>query len=281
MGFLVLEKRKGGIMIIRICLAFLFFLSSVSWVLAADEPKATGFAAVGGLNRYVFRGYEFGSRSAVLQPSAGISYRGFSFCFWGNIDTDEHPTQSFIPDRPGKKSFNESDLTLSYNHRLGKFNLTAGYIYYGTKFAAETEEIYGSISLDIPGKPTLFVYRDITSYPGTYFNFSLSHSLDLSRGMTLDLMGAAGYFAGDSGYWKTYESSTGRYSGKKYQAFHDGLVSIGLTIPLRKSLSLQPLVQYWFPLSPRARKTVAGNPYNPNGKLDETWVAGLNLKFNF
>ena len=95
--------------------------------------------------------------------------------------------------------------------------------------------MYGSLSLDIPGKPTLFIYRDITSYPGTYFNFSLSHSFDLYRGMTLDLMGAAGYFVGDSGYWKTYESSTGGYTGEKYQAFHDGLVSAGITIPVGKA----------------------------------------------
>jgi hypothetical protein len=276
-----MKIKKEEIMLQRICLTVLFFLSLVPGILAADESKVTGVVAVGGFNRYVFRGYEFSSHSAVLQPSAGISYRGFSFCFWGNIDTDEHPTQSFIPDRPGRKSFNESDLTLSYNHNLGKLSLTAGYIYYGTKFTAETEEIYGSISLDIPGKPTLFIYRDITSYPGTYFNFSLSHSLDLFRGMTLDLMGAAGFFSGDSGYWKTYESSTGGYTGDKYQAFHDGLISVGLTVPVKKSFSIQPLVQYWFPLSSRARKTIEGNSYNPNGKLDETWLAGINLKFTF
>ncbi len=264
-----------------IILGLLFFLGSVSCLFAAEEPKVSGFAAFGGFNKYVFRGYELSSRSIVFQPSAGISYRGFSACFWGNIDTDEHPTQTFIPDRPGEKSFNETDLTLSYNHNLGKLSLTAGYIYYGTKFTAETEEIYGSLSLDVPGKPTLFVYRDITSYPGTYFNLSLSHSFDLYRGATLDLMGAAGYFVGGSGYWKTYESSTGGYTGKKYQAFHDGLVSAGITIPVGKAFAIQPIVQYWFPLSDRAKKTVDGNSYNPNGKLDETLVVGMNLKFTF
>jgi hypothetical protein len=265
----------------KIGLGVLFFLGSVSCLFAAEEAKVSGFAALGGFNKYVFRGYEQSSRSMVLQPSVGFSHQGFSACFWGNIDTDEHPTQTFTPDRPGQKSFNETDLTLSYNHNLGKLSLTAGYIYYGTKFTAETEEIYGSVSLDVPGKPTLFVYRDITSYPGTYFNFYLSHSLDIYRGVTLDLMGAAAYFVGDSGYWKTYESSTGGYTGKKYQAFHDGLVSAGVTIPVGKAFSIQPVVQYWFPLSDRARKTGDGKSYNPNGKLDETLVVGMNLKFTF
>jgi hypothetical protein len=268
-------------MVKRICLTFLFFLSMASCLFAADEPKITGFAALGGFNKYVFRGYEFSSGSVVLQPSIGISYQGFSFSLWGNIDTDEHPTQSFVPDRPGQKSFNETDLILSYNFNLGKLSLTAGYIYYGTKFTAETEELYGSLSLDVPGKPTLFIYRDITAYPGTYFNFSLSHSFDIYRGITLDLMGTAGYFIGDSGYWKTYESSTGGYTGEKYQAFHDGLLSAGVTIPVGKAFSIQPVVQYWFPLSDRARKTVDGNSYNPNGNLDKTWVVGMNLKFTF
>jgi hypothetical protein len=268
-------------MVKGLCLTVLFCFGASSFLFAADGTGVSGFAALGGFNKYVFRGYEYGNGSMVLQPSVGISYRGFSASFWGDIDTDENATQSFIPDRPGKKSFNETDLILNYTHNLGKWSFTAGYIYYGTKFTAETEEIYGSISADFPGKPTLFVYRDITSYPGTYFNFSLSHSFDIYRGMTLDLMGAAGYFIGDSGYWKTYDSSTGGYTGKEYQAFHDGLISVGVTIPVGKAFSIQPVVQYWFPLSEKAKKSVDGKSYNPNGKLDETLVAGMNLKFTF
>jgi hypothetical protein len=273
--------KKEEVKVKRISLGILFFLGSVSCLFAAEEAKVSGFAALGGFNKYVFRGYELSSRSVVLQPSVGIAYRGFSASFWGNIDTDEHPTQTFIPDRPGRKSFNETDLILNYSHNIGKLSLTAGYIYYGTKFAAETEELYGSLSWEMIGKPTLFIYRDITAYPGTYFNFSLSHSFDLYRGATLDLMGAAGYFRGDSGYWKTYESSTGGYTGKRYRAFHDGLVSAGISVPVGKTFVVQPLAQYWFPLSDRARKTVDGKSFNPNGKLDETLVVGLNLKFTF
>jgi hypothetical protein len=268
-------------MVKRISLAALFFLGWGSPLFAADDPKPTGFVALGGFNKYVFRGYEYSSGSVVLQPSVGISYRGFSISFWGNIDTDENPTQSFVPDRPGQKSFNETDLILNYNFNLGKLSVTAGYIYYGTKFTAETEELYGSLSLEIPGKPTLFIYRDITAYPGTYFNFSLSHSFDVYQGITLDLLGSAGYFVGDSGYWKTYESSTGGYTGEKYQAFHDGLISVGFTIPAGKTIAIQPVVQYWFPLSDKAKRTVDGKSFNPNGKLDETWVAGVNVKFTF
>ncbi|MCX7914669.1 MAG: hypothetical protein N2511_08830, partial [Thermodesulfovibrionales bacterium] len=88
----------------------------------------------------------------------------------GNIDTNEKRTQSFIPDRPGRKSFNESDLTLSYTHAFGKLSLTGGYIYYGTKYTAETEELFLSASYDVISKPTITIYRDISTYPSTYVN---------------------------------------------------------------------------------------------------------------
>lgn len=37
----------------------------------------------------------------------------------------------------------------------------------------------------------------------------------------------------------------------------------------------------WFPLSSKAKRTVDGSPYNPNGKLDDTFVSGINVTFSF
>jgi hypothetical protein len=261
-------------------MACLFLLGN-AFYLNAEENPITGNVMLAGLNKYIFRGYELSDKSIVLQPSMGIAYRGFSASFWGNIDTDEHATQSFAPDRPDHKSFNEIDLNLSYTHSWGKLSLSGGYIYYGTKYTAETEEVFASISYDIFLKPTLTVYRDITAYPGTYLNLALSHSLKIYREITLDLGASAGYFAGDSGYWETYESSTGAYTGEKYQAFHDGMVSAGFTIPMGKHFAFQPVVQHWFPLSDKARRKVDGHSYNPSGYLDENWVVGVNGKFSF
>lgn len=247
----------------------------------AEESKVAGGAGVAVFNKYVFRGYELSDKSVVLQPNLGINYKGFSASFWGNIDSDEHPTQSFIPDRPGRKSFNETDLTLSYTHNIGKIGLTGGYIYYGTKYTAETEELYVSVSYDTIAKPTLSIYRDITEYPGTYVNLALAQSWKVYQEITLDVGASAGYFAGDGGYWKTYESSSGDYTGKKYRAFHDGSVKTGLTVPLGKNAAIQPVVTYWFPLSAKAKRAVDGNSYNHNGKLDPTFVYGVNLTFSF
>lgn len=238
-----------------------------------EDQRISGSISAGVFNRYIFRGYELSSKSFVVQPAVSLSYKGFSVSFWGNIDSNEHATQSFIPDRPGRKSFNETDLTLGYTYHIGEFTFTGGYIYYGTKYAAETEELFVSSSYDIITKPTLTVYRDIASYPGTYINFSLSHSEKVYKNITLDLGASAGYFARDDDNFST-EGGAGKI---KYSAFHDGMVKACFTIPVIKNMSVQPIAQYWFPLSDKAKRHV----YNPNGHLDETFVYGTNLVYNF
>lgn len=268
LGGVVMKVFK--ILVLAMVLVFGFSITSIY----AEEDKVTGSASVGVFNKYVFRGYEFSSKSVVVQPAVTVSYKGFSAGFWGNIDTNEHTTQSFAgsPNRLGKKSFNETDLTLSYTYSIDKVSLTGGYIYYATKYAPETEELFLSASYDVITKPTLTVYRDITSFPGTYINLSLSHSEKIYKDVTLDLGASAGYFAGDDDAFRT-EGGT----GKKYRAFHDGMVKAGFTIPVAKNLSVQPVAQYWFPLSSKAKR----HGYNPNGHLDDTFVSGINMAFSF
>ncbi|MCS7215898.1 MAG: hypothetical protein RMI30_01995 [Thermodesulfovibrio sp.] len=246
-----------------------------------EEEKVTGSVSLGIYNRYVFRGYELSSSSVIIQPSVTLSYKGFSLNYWGNLDTDQKETQSFKPKKVGSKELNENDITLSYTHSFGKLSLTGGYIYYGTKYTDETEEVFLSASYDIFSKPTLTIYRDISSYPGTYVNLSFSHSFEVYKDITLDLAASFGYFKGDNNYWRTYDSNTSEYTGKKYNALHDGKLQAGLTIPVLKNLTIQPVVQYWFPLSSKAKRIVDGNSYNPNGHLDDTWVAGVGITFSF
>lgn len=250
----------------------------------ATSP-VSGSASISVFNKYIFRGYEINSHSVVVQPAATVSYKGFSAALWSNIDSNVNGTQSVTNtnylSNQGKKDLNETDLTLSYTHVIGKLSLTGGYIYYGTDYTAETEEVFVTLAYDTLLKPTLSVYRDINEYGGTYFNLSIAHSFPVYKEITLDLGASAGYFAGSDDYWKTYESSTGSYTGKKYSGFHDGMLKAGFTIPIAKNVSVQPLVQYWFPLSNDAKKSVSGNSYNPNGKLDETLVTGVTLTLSF
>src|SRR5208283_821898 len=249
---------------------------------APAPPAVTGSAALSLLNRYIFRGYELSSHSVVIQPSLTINYSGFSASLWSNIDSSEHQTQSFAPVVTGRghNNYNETDLTLNYTYNIDKLALTGGFIYYGTQYAPETEELYVSATYDMIAHPTLAIYRDIYHYPGTYFNLSFSQSIPVYKETTVDLGASFGYEAGSSNFWDTYVANKG-YVGSTYSAFHDGMVKVGYTIPVTKLFSIQPVVQYWFPLSTDASKIVNGNSYNPNGHLDDTFVYGLNMTFNF
>jgi hypothetical protein len=253
---------------------------------APAAPAVTGSAALSVLNRYIFRGYELSSGSVLLQPSLTINYAGFSASLWSNIDSSEHQTQSFAPvvTGRGRNNYNETDLTLSYTYNIDKLALTGGFIYYGTEYAPETEELFISGTYDMIAHPTLAIYRDINHYPGTYFNLSFSQSIPVYKETTLDLGASIGYEAGSANYWNTYVANKG-FVGGKYSAFHDGMVKVGYTIPVTKLFSIQPVLQYWFPLSGDASKTIKDasgiNQFNPNGHLDNTFVYGLNMTFSF
>jgi hypothetical protein len=248
------------------------------------EEKVTGSVTLGVFNKYIFRGYELSRHSVVIQPSVTVSYKGFSVTYWGNVDSKAHDTHSYFPtafDKEGEKWFNETDLTLSYTKTFDKFSLTGGYIYYNTKYAEETEEFFFGGTLNVISKPTLTVYRDVSSYPGTYLNLSFSHSVPVYKDVTLDLGASAGYMIGQGHYWKTFERSTGDYTGSKYNALHDGMVKAGFTIPITKALSFQPVAQYWFPLSGDAKKKIGSASYNPNGYLGTVFVGGANFVYSF
>ncbi len=113
------------------------------------------------------------------------------------------PTQNFAPvvNGRGHNNYNETDLTLNYTYNIDKLALTGGFIYYGTEYAPETEELYVSGTYDMIAHPTLAIYRDINHYPGTYFNLSFSQSIPVYKvrgDATLDLGASFGYESGSS-----------------------------------------------------------------------------------
>jgi len=247
----------------------------------AEAPKVTGSVTSAFLSQYIFRGYELSSGSLVIQPAVTLNYAGFSLNLWGNLDTNQNPTQSFHPSDPGTASWNETDLTLSYTYNIDKLSLTGGYIWYGTQYAKQTQELFLALGYDIITKPVLTIYQDIASYPGTYFQLAFSHSFPVYKEVTLDLGASFSYEWGQSNYWRTYQALTSAYTGPKYSAFHAGMLQGGVTIPIAKNFSIQPVVQWWFPLSDKASEKINGVPYNPNGNIDNTFVYGLNMTFNF
>ena len=220
-----------------------------SSIVMAEEDKPTASADIGVFDKYVWRGYELSDDSVIIQPSTTISYKDFSFNLWGNLDTR-------MDDATHSNQFNETDMTLSYDKELGPVCLGVGYIYYGLAGVDDNdndlddlEEIYLSIGIDTILSPTLTVYREIAHAPAWYFSFGLSHSFELPKDITLDLAGSVGYYySNDADDLPEYNSQLVA-SNDPYHSFHDGLISIGLTIPLTEYITISPGISYSFPLT--------------------------------
>jgi hypothetical protein len=221
----------------------LIFSSVNLW--AAEEAKPSASADIGVFSKYVWRGYELSKDSAVIQPSLTVGYKDFSFNLWGNLDTDVYS------DPQGQSQFNETDMTLSYGKSFGIVNLGVGYIYYGLDGVDDSQEIYLSVGVDTLLSPTLTVYREIAHLPSWYISFGISHSIELMKKITLDLAGSVGYYySEDDDFVEVNDNLTP--TTDKYRAFHNGLISVGLTIPVAKYFSIKPMIAYSFPLTNEA-----------------------------
>jgi uncharacterized protein (TIGR02001 family) len=226
--------RHGITSKILIIFMLIFFAGVFNSLAEEDSPTVSG--SVGVLNKYVWRGYELSKDDIVVQPSMTLGYKGFSFNTWANIDTGADDSAVW----------NETDFTVSYDTSVGPVGLGTGYIYYGLKGVDDTQEIYLKASYDTLLAPTLIMYKDISSFPGYYFNFGLSHSIDLADGISLNLSGAVGY------YISSDDSIVEVSTNEKYNGLQDGLLSTGLTITVTKYITVSPTMFYSFALSNKA-----------------------------
>jgi len=217
---------------------------------AAEEAKPSASADVGILSQYIWRGYELSKDSVVIQPSITVSYQDVSFNLWGNLDTDVYGD-----DTRDEGQFNETDMTFSYDKSFGIVGLGVGYIYYALDGIDDSQEIYLSVGLDTLLSPSLTVYREIAHAPAWYLSFGISHSFELPKDITLDLAGSVGYYASDDDAFVEIDDNLNPTT-EKYSALHDGLISVGLTIPIGKYFSVVPMVAYSFPLTNESKNLI-------------------------
>jgi hypothetical protein len=234
-----------------------------------EEPKPYSTAAVTFASKYVWRGYELSKDSLVIQPSLTVGYQGFEANLWGNLDTNDHYTGI------DKMNWNETDLTLSYTKELGPIKLSGGYIYYALDNASQ--ELFLKIAGNILLTPTLSVYREIANYPGWYFNLGVSHSLNLTKTITLDMAASVGYQVSDTDKIVKYDNQL-LPTTDKYQALHDGLISVGLTIPFSKYFAVKPMVAYSLPLSDDAKYRIKGTSLS---NADNFFFGGITFTGTF
>jgi len=223
-------------------IGLLVFIFSSMNLWAEDEAKPGASANVGVFSQYIWRGYELSKDSIVIQPSVTVGYKDVSFNLWGNLDTDVYT------DTRDEAQFNETDMTLSYAESFGMVNLGVGYIYYALDAIDDSQEIYVSVGLDTLLSPSLTVYREISHLPSWYISLGISHSFKLPKEMTLDLAGSVGYYYSDDDSFVKVDDNLNATTDK-YNAFHNGLISVGLTMPVGKYFSVVPMIAYSFPLT--------------------------------
>ncbi len=212
-------------------LAFGLTCLSVATLVQAGEPTPpTALAEATLANGYIWRGQVL-NNEAVLQPSFTLGSGGFTINTWGNMNL----TDSVSEDAP---DLSELDLTFGYSKTLGSVALGGGLIEYSfpNSTVASTREVYGTIGL--PNwliVPSLSVYYDFDEADGLYGILSLTYSQSIAEKATLALFASLGMAT---------ENYNAFYFGVDKNALNDFNVGASLTIPVTKSFSITPSVQY-------------------------------------
>lgn len=207
------------------------------------EAKPSVSLYVDFLNQYVFRGVAASANSAVIQPSATVTYFGFSFNAWTNFDTREE-----LFNRNAR--WNETDLTLSYSREIFK-NLTAtgGYVRYFLKHSDDQNEVFAGLSYAFPWLTVgVTGYREFHDFPGWWLQIDLSRNFKLPwYDMNVDVGASFGYL--DS-------------NPQAFTDWHSCTLSAALNVPIGKYITVSPKIGYAFPLTGAGEDNIRANSWD-------------------
>ncbi len=133
-----------------------------------ENPPTVSFD-VGSFDRYVWRGLIL-TDGPVLQPGLTVGRGPLSVNVWGNMDLDD------VNGNGGQ--FNELDITLAWEKRLGKCDLSVGVINYNfpNTPAVTTTELYVGAGFDVPAQPAVKIFFDVAETNGTYLTLDAAHA---------------------------------------------------------------------------------------------------------
>jgi len=222
------------------------------------EDKPTASLGVDILSQYVWRGFALSRRSAVLQPSLTVGYKGFSVNIWGNLDTSENAPAA-ITDRRGAK-WNETDLTLGYTRDiysgdiLKTLTINLGTIYYaydGTIYPqGDSFEIYYGLAADFGyAKLTVTGNSEVMHYPGTWLTVGVSRVFELPWYQTTLELGNNFVFL-FSRDWAAFPAKplSRPDDTKAFSAPLAGQLYATLNIPVHQYVTISPKVGFWYGL---------------------------------
>jgi len=262
------ESRHTGS---RRCIAWaatILLAAGVS-TFAQDDPgesPATGEITVDIGNAYVWRGQRL-SRGAVAQFVLAGEFRGFAASVWSNFDPSEYPRGS-----GSRRTFTETDLSLSYGRPVGRGTLTGGFVYYSLRGGRDTSELFVGYELDLPLRPSATLYVDADEGKGAFLILGADESLTFTRGVSLDLQVEVGFNLRNR---VMGEDAEGRPFSAPYHAGLSGLA----TIPIWRGLALTAGLGFSVPLSGRASEAIASASYSENTRSAAFGSLGLTASF--
>lgn len=127
---------------------------------------------------YMFRGFNLYD-GVSIQPATSVSLDfgqagALSAGLWGHLSAEG--------DRKAE-GFTELDETVEYSISLGVASLAVGHVWYTYPIndddIADTAEVYGSVSLDVPASPSLTVYHDYREFDVQYYSLGFEHTLEI------------------------------------------------------------------------------------------------------
>lgn len=233
-----MNRLKGLTAIFIGVFVLLLSLPSFSY----GEEKVEGSASVSFMSSYVWRGFQLSDDEFVIQPSVGISYKGFSVNFWSDYNTDT-------------KELDETDITLDFSNTVGKVGYSAGFIYYAFDGFPDTQEVYGSVSYDIILAPSLSAYWDFDEFDSVYVVAAIGHDFNAGD-FTISAGASLSYYFYDTAEndWQNLE------------------VSLSTSIPVGNHFSIDPMLAYSIGLY---------EDKSAGAELDDEFYGGVTVAFNF
>lgn len=266
---------------------------------APAEDKPTASFGVDILSQYIWRGIALSRRSAVMQPSLTVGYKGFSANVWGNFDTGED--NPFLYPNPGKRGakWNETDFTFGYSRDLytgttiKSISANVGVIYYALDSTANPQgdsfEIYWGLAADVNWfKLAATVNKEVSHYPGWWLTLGISRVFELpfkvqdNSNVNVELgHNFIFLFSNDAAAYPnpSDDTLTSAFSGPLA-----GQLYATLNIPVHKYVTISPKVGFWYAVGGNSTDLQSGNQ-NITGlswdKQHNHVYGGLNVTFAY
>ncbi len=286
-----IRKRILVCVILLLTVSFPFMAARADDQKAPDEQKAPEAAkpsvilATDILSQYIFRGTAQSKGSAVFQPSATVSYQGFSVNVWGNFDTSRNSNNPFLTlpsGQPGNAKWSETDVTFSYTKELcPNFSVIIGNVYYALQpplGSFDQDEVFGGVSYAFPWLTVAFTaFGEVTHSYDVWLQLDLTKSIPvdmLCKGATLDLGASFGYLTllNDNNLLNL-EGKSGDFSG-----FDTCQLTAGVKFPINKYVAVSPKVGLWLPLTGTASDYLQANSLDSDSTH---FYGGINATVSF